>query len=90
MLENSVKHLIPYVVAFFLFINIEQICASIYKQDYVGIDVLYLETKNRRNTDNKIVNVRDFGAKGDGITDDSEALRSAFLHNNVIIPEGPI
>ena len=35
------------------------------------------------------VNIRDFGAKGDGETDDTEAFRSAIAkHQNIYVPQG--
>jgi hypothetical protein len=38
--------------------------------------------------DSGYANVRDFGAKGDGVTDDTEALRKAFKQSAVYLPPG--
>jgi Pectate lyase superfamily protein len=38
--------------------------------------------------DSGYANVRDFGAKGDGVTDDTEALRKAFKQPAVFLPSG--
>lgn len=38
--------------------------------------------------DRSVVNVKDFGARGDGRSDDTKALREAFKHKYVILPEG--
>lgn len=39
--------------------------------------------KDNETFENVIVNVRDFGAKGDGISDDTLPLRMAFYYNNI-------
>lgn len=36
----------------------------------------------------KIHNVKDFGAKGDGVTDDTDALIAAYRSGNVYYPPG--
>jgi hypothetical protein len=38
--------------------------------------------------DSGYANVRDFGAKGDGVTDDTDALRRAFEKSAVYLPPG--
>ena len=43
---------------------------------------------NKKLGDKYSVNVKDFGAVGDGIADDTQALKQAFAYDNIEIPSG--
>ena len=44
--------------------------------------------RSQRQKNSDIVSVKDFGAKGDGVTDDSDAFQAAANHGFALVPKG--